>query len=291
MSVRAASFVRAAAAMILLFTGCTGSRPEAPTPDGVAIVGPAGGTVSLPGGPTVVVPAGALLEDTQLTVQQSSAAPPAGALTPAYVFGPAGLTFSTPATVSFPIPAGTTGASVYWTVADAADVYEALATTSTGAAEVTASVVHFSSGFVRQPCTASPECSLASAGECAAPSCSAGTCTFQPLAVGTIATAQAPGDCHQNRCDGAGRVIAVIDDTDVPYDGKTCTLDVCSGGTPSNPPASVGTPCPENGGGFCDGVGFCAGGTCLAAGKTCSTNTDCCDAYCPRGVCLAPLAP
>lgn len=76
--------------------------------------------------------------------------------------------------------------------------------------------------------------------------------------VGTPAGPQAPGDCKINVCNGAGAIVAGYDDGDVSSDGNVCTLDVCSAGTPSNPPAPAGTGC---GTGVCNGSGGC--GVCV----------------------------
>jgi hypothetical protein len=93
--------------------------------------------------------------------------------------------------------------------------------------------------------------------ECQQRTCSAGACGVNDTAAGTPTSAQTPGDCHTNECDGAGNVVSVVDDTDVPVDGNQCTDDVCTAGVPTNPPTSAGTTCSQDGGTTCDGAGNC----------------------------------
>lgn len=44
---------------------------------------------------------------------------------------------------------------------------------------------------------------------------------------------------------------------DVPVDGNVCTLDLCIGGIPDNPPVQPGTACAENGGNLCSPAAVC----------------------------------
>jgi hypothetical protein len=87
--------------------------------------------------------------------------------------------------------------------------------------------------------------------------CTAGVCGFAYAPQGTPLAAQTPGDCLSRVCDGAGNPWTVNDDSDVFIDGNACTLDVCTSGTPSNPPAPAGTACSQDGGTQCDGAGHC----------------------------------
>jgi hypothetical protein len=72
--------------------------------------------------------------------------------------------------------------------------------------------------------------------ECKQRTCVAGACgvTFTPS--GTQVMAQTTGDCLANACDGAGNIAPVMDNTDLPVDGLTCTLDICTAGIPGHPP-------------------------------------------------------
>jgi hypothetical protein len=93
--------------------------------------------------------------------------------------------------------------------------------------------------------------------ECAVRTCSAGVCgtTFAPA--NTRTSAQTPGDCRANVCDGNGNVVSVNDDADTQSDGNACTLDTCASGVATFPSAPAGTPCKQSGGNACDGSGAC----------------------------------
>jgi hypothetical protein len=124
----------------------TGCAVEA-TARAVLASASAGGTVSLPNGPSVQVPANALAADTLITIRQSTAQPPSGALSAIYSFGPDGTTFTTPVTVTFPVPPGTVAASIYWTLPGSTTEYASLPTTIVGTT-ASAQVTHFSDGYV-----------------------------------------------------------------------------------------------------------------------------------------------
>lgn len=94
--------------------------------------------------------------------------------------------------------------------------------------------------------------------ECQVRACASGVCGFSFTAVNTPVASQTGADCKKNVCDGAGGVKAIADDADVFIDPNQCTADICSGGTPSNPPAGAGTPCSAAPGGVvCNGNGIC----------------------------------
>ena len=67
------------------------------------------------------------------------------------------------------------------------------------------------------------------------------------MADGTKVAEQTAGDCKVVVCDGAGATKTTDDDTDVHADGVECTSDVCTSGTPSNPPVTAGTACGAGG--------------------------------------------
>lgn len=113
--------------------------------------------------------------------------------------------------------------------------------------------------------------------------CSGGTCAFDFVAAGTAAGTPTPGDCHRSQCDGAGNLVVVIDDTDVPVDGKACTSDVCSAGVPLNPKLPSGTPCSQGLGTVCDTTGSCV--QCLGAGDCLGQDTACRVRTCVAGAC------
>ena len=168
-------------------------------------VGTGGGTVSLPGGPTVVVPSGALPGSTAITVATSTTTAPAGAVSSLYQFGPAGTTFTAPVTVSFPVPAGTKAAdvAVYWTKPGSTTEWDVLPATVSGAT-ASASVTHFSTGFVGAACSVGTSCTPANA-------CNAGvtTCNGTPACVDT-GTAVADGTaCGSGNVCTAGACTAL----------------------------------------------------------------------------------
>jgi hypothetical protein len=89
------------------------------------------------------------------------------------------------------------------------------------------------------------------ANPCTNDTCPDGSCAWTNVPNGPApADLQTPGDCKQYVCT-SGASHTQTDDTDVPVDGKECTADVCSGGTPSNPPVTNGTACTQNGGTLC----------------------------------------
>jgi hypothetical protein len=113
--------------------------------------------------------------------------------------------------------------------------------------------------------------------DCQTRTCTVGVCGVAFAATGHATGTQTAGDCQQNQCDGAGNVVSVVDNTDVPVDGKDCTSDVCTAGVPSNPALPAGTACNSGGGTICNGIGTCGvppavvstnpsdGGTALAS--------------------------
>jgi len=119
--------------------------------------------------------------------------------------------------------------------------------------------------------------------DCQTRTCVAGVCGFSYAPAGTLTSQQTPGDCKKNVCNGNGGVVVAVDDTDVPVDGNACTFDVCVNGTPSNPPAMPGDPCP---GGTCDGQGNCIPtGSCQTPGDCPGQDTECQTRTCVAGVC------
>jgi stigma-specific protein Stig1 len=131
-------------------------------------------------------------------------------------------------------------------------------------------------------CVTSGNCPAPTNPECAAAVCVASSCGFAYQAAGTPVAAQSAGDCLQSVCDGAGGVVAAADDSDVPVDGVECTLDLCDGGVPSNPPVGAGASCGN--GMYCDGAGSCL--ECLVA-EHCPApqNLECAAAACTAGAC------
>ncbi|WP_281316694.1 lamin tail domain-containing protein [Polyangium sp. y55x31] len=117
---------------------------------------------------------------------------------------------------------------------------------------------------------------------CVTATCDAGACGTSPKPAGTPAPEQQPGDCVIQQCDGAGSVVPVPEDSDVPVDGNTCTNDVCTSGIGSNPPVPSGTAC-DDAGSICDGEGACV--ECLTAADCPGQDTSCGTRVCVMGVC------
>jgi len=94
---------------------------------------------------------------------------------------------------------------------------------------------------------------------------SQGVCIFTPLdGIPTPGSTPTAGDCRVHICVG-GKDTNAPDDTDLPNDNNECTDDVCTSGTPSNPPRMAGTFC-NGGADVCDGAGQCA---------DCNVDADC----------------
>jgi hypothetical protein len=102
--------------------------------------------------------------------------------------------------------------------------------------------------------------------------------SFAPA--GGPVSSQTAGDCQENVCDGVGGITTQPDDTDVFVDGNQCSADLCTAGTPSNPPSPVGSACSQNGGSFCDGTGVCV---------ECTEGSQCASDQCVANVCAPNL--
>jgi len=133
-------------------------------------------------------------------------------------------------------------------------------------------------------CPGTDECHLA--GMCRPDNA---TCVPRTAPAGTPTSSQTTGDCHQNQCDASGMIVSAVDNTDVPVDNNQCTNDVCTSGTPSNPPVAANTPCNQNGGNRCDGAGSCV--QCLVATDCPGTDAECSFRTCTAGVCGIGFAP
>ncbi|HEY2901509.1 MAG TPA: hypothetical protein VGL59_13090 [Polyangia bacterium] len=121
---------------------------------------------------------------------------------------------------------------------------------------------------------------------CQTRTCVQNVCGFNRVAAGTAIASQTAGDCMVVQCDGQGNTTTVNDNNDKPVDGNACTNDVCSAGTPSNPPVASGTTCGN--GRQCDGAGRCA--QCNVA-SDCGASNDCRTYSCSaQGVCSVNFA-
>jgi len=137
-------------------------------------------------------------------------------------------------------------------------------------------------------CLSTADCPAA-ANACQIPACSNNACSPLFVDSGTLVAGQTTGDCKKKLCDGQGNVATILDNGDIPTDGKACTQDLCNAGVPSNPPLESGTSCSQGLGTQCDGNGFCV--QCLAATDCPGADTDCKTRSCVKGVCGVVLAP
>ncbi len=110
--------------------------------------------------------------------------------------------------------------------------------------------------------------------ECKKRTCTANVCGLSFTPANTPLASQTAGDCKQAVCDGSGNIGSINLDTDPIVDGKECTQDLCTAGTPSNPPENQTKTCTESGGKFCDGAGSCVecNSATTCGGGTCTNN-------------------
>lgn len=121
--------------------------------------------------------------------------------------------------------------------------------------------------------------------ECTIKICESNVCQVTFVGYGTPTNAQAPGDCKQLVCDGAGALTEITDDMDLPVDGNPCTDDICTNGKPSNPFSSPQTVCGDNL--HCDGNGKCIG---CSLPSDCGSPDPCFTWACDGGTCSRTLA-
>jgi hypothetical protein len=163
--------------------------------------------------------------------------------------------------------------------------------TATATATATSTATSSATGTGGMPATSSasgtggmPECVMGTDcpgmdKACTVRTCTMGKCGTMNIANGMDATAQTPGDCKKNVCDGQGNSMPVNDDGDIPVDSMQCTIDKCSSGLPSNPPEMAGKLCSEGmGNKVCDGAGTCV---------PCAADADCNGGICKMNQCVA----
>lgn len=119
--------------------------------------------------------------------------------------------------------------------------------------------------------------------------CEQGVCRVdKPVVPGGVPIEEPRGDCLRRTCDGEGNEVVAVDDSDVPFDGNACTIDICAEGTPSNVMAAAGTPCGQTATVQCNDAGLCVG--CTNA-DDCGIDTACVHWTCDEGICLRVLSP
>jgi hypothetical protein len=127
-------------------------------------------------------------------------------------------------------------------------------------------------------CTSEADCPAPPDARCGKAICDKGVCGLDLVAkAGELVAiaSQRAGDCLHVYCDATGSIVVVPDGGDVYNDGEECTLDFCDSGMPINTPYLDGSPCPENGGGYCY-AGSCV--ECISwlpGWNNCGNNQDC----------------
>src|SRR3954467_6512102 len=99
-------------------TAAPATPPSAPPADTAgASIDSSGGVITTPAGVSLEIPFGALDQATQISINSTTTAAPAGvaALGPVYQFEPSGTVLARPVKISLPVPAGESTAAIYWT--------------------------------------------------------------------------------------------------------------------------------------------------------------------------------
>lgn len=133
-----------------LLVSCS-SDPENTTDDGSTsvkqAVGPEGGTIVVQGA-TVTIPKGALTKTIDITISTSDAGPPDGfvALSKVFVCEPSGTDFAQPVTMKMPFTDDGQAKTMFWSTGSDPTFKDVGGEAEGGT--MTATVMHFSSGFV-----------------------------------------------------------------------------------------------------------------------------------------------
>jgi hypothetical protein len=133
-------------------------------------------------------------------------------------------------------------------------------------------------------CADSTDCP-APAGACLVPTCNGGVCGQGFAPEGTLIATQIVGDCKQDVCNDSGLVVSALEPTDVFDDGKECTADTCTAGSPKNTNLPSGTECVTSPKTYCDGKSKCVECTEAAhcTSKVCGPGGKCQPAQCGDG--------
>jgi hypothetical protein len=138
---------------VLCFAACSSGAKRTAT----TTIDERGGTLAIDGAKIVVLP-GAVSEATQFTIRQATGTFPTGyeVLSGLFSFEPRGLTFAQPVAVTLRFEGAGQGATVLWTRPGSSTDFEPVGGTVAGQ-EITASVGHFSRGFVGRPDGTAPD--------------------------------------------------------------------------------------------------------------------------------------
>ena len=142
--------MRLAALVTVLLLACsdsetnTSSSPRSVTQP----VGPEGGTI-LVGGATVTIPKGALTETKQITITETDEKPPAGFTAVSKIFRcePSGTDFAADVTMQMPFTDDGQPVKMFWSTGSD-PTFKDIGGASTDGRTMTATVKHFSAGFV-----------------------------------------------------------------------------------------------------------------------------------------------
>jgi hypothetical protein len=276
LTVVAVSFV----SVIAGSAGCSNSSKDSQASSvSSSTIGSSGGLVK-GDGVELDIPAGALSNDQTITVAATSDSAPDGvsALSPIYRFSPDGLVFAKPVVIKIAFSGDATGARVFWTKASSAS-FEDVGGSVSGS-EVSAQIMHFSSGFVGTP----------TAGTGLQDSDSDASSNGTDAGASDAASDAAKGNClnGQAYCNGA-----CIDVAANPQHcggcGNVCSSGICSQSRcvckPGATACSSGAECCS---GTCSGSCTTVQG-CAANGIACTGPADCCSGVCDTtNHCKAP---
>jgi hypothetical protein len=135
-----------------LLLSCS-SDPDSPSaPSSVTQnVGPDGATIVV-NGATVTIPKGALANGVDVTISRSDSGPPDGfvALSPVFKCEPSGTEFKAPVTMEMKFVADGAGSTMFWSTGSD-PTFRDIGGVPTANGTMTATVQHFSSGFVGRP--------------------------------------------------------------------------------------------------------------------------------------------
>jgi hypothetical protein len=216
------------ATTILTLAAACGSTDSAGTP-GATTIGPSGGSVQ-GSGVTLHIPEGAVKDPVTITVAAAdSTTAPDGyvALSPIYQFSPDGLVFEKPAVVEIELVGDATGSTIVWSSGTSVEDLPS----TTGAGVMTASVMHFSRGFI-------------------------GSHTGSPLGD----TKDASNDVSRDSNDGAITDASTCHPSGGSCDaGSQCCSGSCNGGMCGNLPDGL---CHQNLQ-SCDAGAQCCSGSCI----------------------------
>ena len=146
---RLAAVFALVASAVSAASACSDSDPPTSNPKSVTQpVGPEGGTI-LVGGATVTIPKGALADTKQITITETDEKPPAGFTAVSKIFRcePSGTDFAADVTMQMPFSDDGKPVRMFWSTGSD-PTFKDIGGASTDGKTMTATVKHFSAGFV-----------------------------------------------------------------------------------------------------------------------------------------------